>query len=77
MGHDVLPSTRFGGSTRARPQFDGRDFPRSRLASLLQRRRQALRVQCIRDVRAGPDGYLYLLTDSDDGVIARLEPVAR
>jgi len=31
----------------------------------------------IRDVRAGPDGYLYLLTDSDDGVIARLEPVAR
>ena len=31
----------------------------------------------IRDVRAGPDGYLYLLTDADDGVIARLEPVAR
>jgi glucose/arabinose dehydrogenase len=31
----------------------------------------------IRDVRAGPDGYLYLLTDSGDGVIARLEPVAR
>ncbi|MFZ1641083.1 MAG: PQQ-dependent sugar dehydrogenase [Candidatus Contendobacter sp.] len=28
----------------------------------------------IRDVRAGPDGYLYLLTDSSDGVIARLEP---
>ncbi|MBL8259524.1 MAG: PQQ-dependent sugar dehydrogenase [Candidatus Competibacteraceae bacterium] len=28
----------------------------------------------IRDVRAGPDGYLYLLTDSGDGVIARLEP---
>lgn len=31
----------------------------------------------IRDVRTGPDGYLYLLTDADDGVIARLEPVAR
>lgn len=31
----------------------------------------------IRDVRAGPDGYLYLLTDSGDGVIARLEPVTR
>jgi len=31
----------------------------------------------IRDVRAGPDGLLYLLTDSSDGVIARLEPVAR
>ena len=28
----------------------------------------------IRDVRAGPDGYLYLLTDESDGVLARLEP---
>ena len=28
----------------------------------------------IRDVRVGPDGYVYLLTDSSDGVIARLEP---
>ncbi len=29
----------------------------------------------IRDVRQGPDGYLYLLTDQRDGVLARLEPV--
>jgi aldose sugar dehydrogenase len=29
----------------------------------------------IRDVRAAPDGYLYLLTDDSDGVLARLEPV--
>jgi glucose/arabinose dehydrogenase len=28
----------------------------------------------IRDVRVGPDGYLYLLTDYDDGVLVRLEP---
>jgi len=28
----------------------------------------------IRDVRDGPDGYLYLLTDAPNGVIARLEP---
>ena len=28
----------------------------------------------IRDVRAGPDGYLYLLNDSSSGVLARLEP---
>jgi glucose/arabinose dehydrogenase len=28
----------------------------------------------IRDVRSGPDGYLYLLTDSPNGVLARLEP---
>ena len=29
----------------------------------------------IRDVRVGPDSLLYLLTDEDDGVIVRLEPV--
>ena len=28
----------------------------------------------IRDVRAGPDGFLYLLTDASRGVLARLEP---
>ncbi|MEW6334826.1 MAG: PQQ-dependent sugar dehydrogenase, partial [Thermodesulfobacteriota bacterium] len=31
----------------------------------------------IRDVRVGPDGYLYLLTDEPNGVLARLEPVNR
>lgn len=30
--------------------------------------------QRIRDVVQGPDGYLYLLTDEDDGRILRLEP---
>lgn len=29
----------------------------------------------IRDVRTGPDGYLYLLTDSPDGQLLRVEPV--
>ncbi|HKO87296.1 MAG TPA: PQQ-dependent sugar dehydrogenase [Burkholderiales bacterium] len=29
----------------------------------------------IRDVRSGPDGYLYLLTDAEEGVLARLEPL--
>lgn len=28
----------------------------------------------IRDVRNGPDGFLYLLTDESDGAIVRLEP---
>jgi aldose sugar dehydrogenase len=28
----------------------------------------------IRDVRMGPDGFLYLLTDDSDGMLARLEP---
>lgn len=30
--------------------------------------------QRIRDVVQGPDGYLYLLTDEDDGAIVRLQP---
>jgi glucose/arabinose dehydrogenase len=28
----------------------------------------------IRDVRTGPDGFVYLLTDENPGVLARLEP---
>ncbi len=28
----------------------------------------------IRDVRMGPDGFIYLLTDDAEGVLARLEP---
>lgn len=30
----------------------------------------------IRDVRVGPDGYVYLLTDESNGVLARLEPAS-
>ncbi len=30
----------------------------------------------IRDVRTGPDGYLYLLTDSGNGRLLRLEPLS-
>lgn len=32
--------------------------------------------QRIRDVRQGPDGLLYVLTDEDDAALLRLEPVA-
>jgi glucose/arabinose dehydrogenase len=28
----------------------------------------------IRDVRQGPDGFIYVLTDSDDGKLIRLRP---
>ncbi len=31
----------------------------------------------IRDVRAAPDGFIYLLTDERDGVLARLQPASR
>jgi len=30
--------------------------------------------QRIRDVRQGPDGLLYLLTDEDPGALLRIEP---
>ena len=30
--------------------------------------------QRIREVREGPDGLLYLLTDEEDGALLRLEP---
>jgi aldose sugar dehydrogenase len=33
--------------------------------------------QRIRDVRQGPDGNLYLLTDEDEGAVLKLAPVSR
>ena len=30
--------------------------------------------QRIRDVRQGPDGLLYLLTEEEDGAVLRIEP---
>lgn len=32
--------------------------------------------QRIRDVRQGPDGLLYVVTDEDDGAVLRIEPVS-
>jgi glucose/arabinose dehydrogenase len=55
------------GQMLARLRFDG-----ERLVE--EERLLEGKVGRIRDVRAGPDGYLYLLTDSADGAILRLEP---
>jgi glucose/arabinose dehydrogenase len=30
--------------------------------------------QRVRDVRQGPDGFIYILTDEDDGAVIRIEP---
>jgi glucose/arabinose dehydrogenase len=41
-------------------------------------RREMLLVdlrQRIRDVRQGPDEFLYLLTDEENGAVLRIEPV--
>jgi glucose/arabinose dehydrogenase len=40
-------------------------------------RREALLVdlrQRIRDIRQGPDGLLYVLTDMEEGAVLRIEP---
>jgi glucose/arabinose dehydrogenase len=40
-------------------------------------RRESLLVdlrQRIRDVRQGPDGFIYVLTGEDDGALLRIEP---
>jgi aldose sugar dehydrogenase len=44
------------------------ELRRERLLSNLHQR--------IRDVRQGPDGLLYVLTDEDDGALLRIEPAA-
>lgn len=48
-------------------EFDGNQ-PRREMRVLEGRNER------IRDVRAGPDGYLYLLTDSDNGKLLRVDP---
>jgi glucose/arabinose dehydrogenase len=32
--------------------------------------------QRVRDIRQGPDGLLYLLTDEDQAALLRIEPTA-
>jgi glucose/arabinose dehydrogenase len=62
----------FVGALRAqmlvRLRFDGERF--------VSEERLLKGIGRIRDVRAGPDGYLYLLTDERHGVLARLEPAS-
>lgn len=55
------------GQTLVRLELDGRRVVREErlLTTLFER---------LRDVRQGPDGYVYLLTDSSDGRLLRLEP---
>ena len=61
-GHDLLGA--LAGTALWRVQLDGdRELSRERLLGELGQR--------IRDVRQGPDGWIYLLTDS--GKLLRLE----
>ena len=59
-----IPGT--GGLERVVLNERFEDLRRETLLSPLRQR--------IRDVRQGPDGLLYLLTDEEDGALLRLEP---
>ena len=63
-GDLFIGSLKFGLLVRL--DLDGR--------KVLQEERMLQGLGRIRDVRNGPDGYLYLLTDSDNGALIRLEP---
>jgi len=73
---NVFVGAMFAGRTRGTGHLQrivinnaGRPINREPLLTELRQR--------IRDVRQGPDGLLYLLTDEDDGMVLRLEPGAQ
>ena len=70
---NVFVGSMFAGRTRGTGHLQrilineaGRPINREPLLTELRQR--------IRDVRQGPDGFLYLLTDEDAGMVLRLEP---
>jgi glucose/arabinose dehydrogenase len=67
-GDLFVGSLKFRYLDRIRLDADGKVIGEDRLLAGLQER--------IRDVRQGPDGLLYLLTDGDGGKLLRLDPPA-
>ena len=70
---NVFVGSMFAGRTRGTGHLQrilineaGRPINREPMLTELRQR--------IRDVRQGPDGFLYLLTDEDAGMVLRLEP---
>lgn len=71
VGNLLVGSLKFSHLTRLeleRP-FEGKVVKETRLLEKLGER--------IRDVRQGPDGYIYVVTDSRDGKLIRLMPGSR
>ena len=63
--HDLFVGA-LAGQHLARVRFDGlKEIAEEKLLEDMAR---------IRDVRVGPDGFLYLLTDAADGALLRLKP---
>ncbi len=57
------------GMQLSRVMFNAQGLERGRQTLLPELR------QRIRDVKQGPDGFLYLTTDMQDGAVLRIEPV--
>jgi glucose/arabinose dehydrogenase len=66
-GHIFVGALR--GNQLQRVTVNAKGFPQRPWRSLLTELRQR-----IREVRQGPDGLLYLLTDEDAGALLRIEP---
>ena len=78
---DRLPKWKgdvFVGITARRARFPGRVTSNESCSTRRWRSCDGSRCsplrQRIRDVRQGPDGLLYLLTDEDNGAVLRIEP---
>jgi glucose/arabinose dehydrogenase len=67
-GDLFVGSLKFGYVARLDVE-DGRIVGEERLIEDLDQR--------IRDVRQGPDGNLYLLTDEDEGAVLKLAPASK
>ncbi len=59
------------GQFVARVTFNARGLPTARDHSMLADLRQR-----IREVKPGPDGFIYVLTDENAGAVLRIEPNA-
>ena len=66
MGSTFEGRTRGTGHLRRITFEQGRPIPREPMLTELHQR--------IRDVRQGPDGLLYLLTDENPGDVLKIEP---
>jgi glucose/arabinose dehydrogenase len=67
-GHIFVGALR--GNQLQRVTIDAKGLPQRPWESMLTELKQR-----IREVRQGPDGLLYLLTDEDAGALLRIEPV--
>jgi glucose/arabinose dehydrogenase len=71
--NNLFVGAQLGGSVSGYPHLeritlDARQDETARESMLVDLR------QRVRDVRQGPDGFIYVVTDEDDGQVIRLEP---